>query len=215
MKRWTQTELDLHKDNLGGVLDLGTGDFRDVKFYGRSRVVIGANSILGEGVQLGIGCQIGENSSIGKDFSSNSFLRVGENCHFGEGAHIGFGSLIGAGCCFAAPCAIEEETLIREGVELPRTCTVYGVSGVDGKTFFRMGPIAGRALYAFEVVSPDGTRRTWAGCTGIAPAPLTDFIKYAKERAQNRAVSAWQDDTWQRLHMAATYVYSHFAQASA
>ena len=44
MRKWTQTELDAQRADLGGVLDLGTGDFRDCQFYGRSRVVIGANS---------------------------------------------------------------------------------------------------------------------------------------------------------------------------
>lgn len=215
MKKWTQAELDAQRADLGGVLNLGTGDFSACQFYGRSRVTIGANSVLGDGVQLGTGCAIGEGTTIGEGFSSNSFLRVGENCHFGKGAHIGFGSMIGAGCCFAAPCSIEDETIIREGVELPRGSTVYGVGGVDGKTFFRMGPIAGRALYAFEVENPDGQRRVWAGCTGVAPAPLTDFIKYAAERAENRKLreySAWRDDTWERMHLAATYVWSHFAQ---
>ena len=217
MKKWTQTELDAQRADLGGVLDLGTGDFRACQFYGRSRVAIGPHSILGEGVQLGEACMIGEGCTIGAGFSSRQFLHIGENCHFGEGAHIGFGSMIGAGCCFAAPCSIEDETIIREGVELPKESTVYGVGGVDGRTFFRMGPIAGRALYAFEVVNPDGTRRAWAGCTGVAPAPLNDFIKYARERAENRqlrAYSAWRDDTWERMHMAATYVYSHFAQSA-
>lgn len=215
MKKWTQTELDAQHADLGGVLDLGTGDFRGCQFYGRSRVVIGPHSLLGEGVQLGEACMIGAGSTIGAGFSSRQFLHIGENCHFGEHAHIGFGSMIGAGCCFASPCTIEDETIIREGVELPKEATIYGVSGVDGGTMFRMGPIAGRALYAFEVVSPDGTRRAWAGCTGVAPAPLNDFIKYARERAENRqlrAFSAWRDDTWERLHMAATYVFSHFAQ---
>lgn len=217
MKKWTQTELDAQRADLGGVLDLGTGDFRGCQFYGRSRVVIGPHSLLGEGVQLGEACMIGAGSTIGAGFSSRQFLHIGENCHFGEHAHIGFGSMIGAGCCFASPCTIEDETIIREGVELPKEATIYGVSGVDGGTMFRMGPIAGRALYAFEVVSPDGTRRAWAGCTGVAPAPLNDFIKYARERAENRqlrAFSAWHDDTWDRLHMAATYVFSHFAQSA-
>ena len=211
MKRWTQTELDAQRGDLGGVLDLGTGDFSECKFYGRSRVVIGPNSILGDGAQLGACCQIGEGTTIGDGFVSGQFLRVGENCHFGTGAQIGFGGMIGAGCCFAAGCQIGEETIIREGVELPRECTIYGVAGVDGKTLFRIGPIAGRALSAFEVMGKDGGRRVWAGCTGIAPMPLLDFIKYAKERTMNRTDAAWKDDTWPRMHMAATYVYSHFA----
>lgn len=217
MKKWTQTELDAQRADLGGVLDLGTGDFRGCQFYGRSRVVIGPHSLLGEGVQLGDVCTIREGCTIGAGFSSRQFLHIGENCHFGEGAHIGFGSMISAGCCFASPCTIEDETIIRGGVELPKEGTIYGVSGVDGRTFFRMGPIVGRELYAFEVVNPDGTSRVWAGCTGVAPAPLNDFIKFVRERAENcqlRACSAMRDDTWGLLHMAATYVFSHFAKSA-
>lgn len=210
MKKWTQTELDAQRADLGGVLDLGTGDFRGCQFYGRSRVVIGPHSILGDGVQLGDACMIGEGCTIGAGFSSRQFLHIGENCHFGEHAHIGFGSMISAGCCFASPCSIEDETIIREGVELPKEATIYGVAGVDGRTMFRMGPIAGRALYAFEVAHDNGVRVVWAGCTGVAPAPLKEFMKYADSRAKNHTFGLVADDTWKRIYMAGTYVYSHF-----
>lgn len=215
MRKWTQAELDAQRCETSGVLNLGTGDFRDCQFYGRSRMVIGPHSLIGDNAVLGTGCVIGEGCTIGEGFSSREFLHIGENCHFGAKAHIGFGSMISAGCCFGEGCEIREETLIREGVELPRSCTVYGVAGVDGRTMLRMGPIAGRALYAFEVAHENGTRVVWAGCTGVAPAPLKEFMTYTESRARNHTFGLVADDTWKRLYLAATYVYSHFAAAIA
>lgn len=210
MKRWTQQELDAVRGDSAGQIILGTGDFSECNLYGRNRVVIGADSIIGAGMQKGDSCEIGERCQIGEGFSARKYCKIGEGCHFGPGAKIGEASMIGAGCCFGDGCEIAPETMIREGVELPRRCTVFGIEGVDGKSMLRMGPIIGRQVYAFEAAGQDGARRVYAGCTGVPAGTLTAFAAYIAERQARQPFAAHHDDTWSRMRRAAAYIYDHF-----
>lgn len=215
LKKWTQQELDAQRCDLAGVLDLGTGDFRDCQFYGRSRIVIGAGSMLPDGMQLGESCKIGDGCEIGAGFSCREFCEIGEDCHFGEGAVIGFGSRIKPGTCFATGCEIAREVWIMEGVQLPRECTIYGVPGADGKSMLRVGPIEGRTAYAFRAKGPDGQMRTWAGCTGVETREIRSFTQYVRDRAMRAQFRhTGTDKTWTALDRCAGYFEMHFERSA-
>lgn len=212
MKKWTQAELDATRADLAGGLDVGTGDFSECNFWGRSNVTIGPNSILAPGTQLGDSCKIGDNCQIGAGFSCRQFCQIGEYCHFGEDAHIGFGSRIGCGCCFASGCVIEREVWIMEGVQLPRVCTVYGVENVDGKTMIRIGPIFGRQMFAFRAEGTDGKMRVWAGGTALQTKEIRDFIAYVRDMARRTDFRHCETNKmWKSVEIAAGYIDSYYA----
>lgn len=207
MRKWTQAELDAEKPDLTGILNLGTGDFRGCLFYGRHRVHIGPDSLLGDGVHLGENCKIGEGSQIGERFMSGDFCEIGERCHFGVGAHIGFGSKIGAGSCLATGCTILRETILCEGVRLPDDCELFGVKGVRGKSMLRVGPIVGRHVMAFIAEDEEGKKKVYAGCTGVEVRELEAFKAYVEKRMQRPG----SDVTWAGMALAAGYISGHFA----
>lgn len=205
MKKWTQAEIDALKCGSDGILRID-GDLRGCNLYGRNRVYIGADSIIGDNCHVGAGCHIGENCQIGKGFSTGQFAKVGDNCHIGENAHIGFGSRIGSGCCLASGCTIEEETVIAEDAELPTPCVLYGVNGVIGRTRMTLGPVKGRRLQAVKAVQ-EGETRIYVHCTGLEIMPIEDMASRAA-----RMMREGQGETWRAVMAALSYIAAHYGR---
>lgn len=126
-----------------------SGDLRAVDLGGRHRVLIGAQSILGDGARLGDHCELGGHCEIGEDFKAGRMLVVGERCRFGEGARIGEWGRIERGVRFGPNCVIEPGTAIAEEAEFAGACELFGVPDVLGSSLLRISPVWGSTMHAF------------------------------------------------------------------
>ncbi|MBP3656663.1 MAG: hypothetical protein J6K32_08210 [Clostridia bacterium] len=203
MKIWTQEQMDAEKSGLDGVLRIG-GDLRACNLYGRSRVHIAPDSLIGERCILGDSCVIGEGCQAGKGLTTGRFTKIGDNCRLGENAHIGFGSRIGSGVSLASGCVIEEETQIAEDAELPTPCTLYGVRGVIGHTRITMGPIMGRRIQAVKALQEGGTQ-IYVHCTG------TEMMTIDEMAAAARRMRGGHRETWDAVLEALAFIAARYA----
>lgn len=178
MKKWTQAEYDEIKGSLSGFIELGSGDFRAVNFKHRCRVEIGENSILGDDVDLGEFTKIGAHTEVGDRCRLGAFSTIGDRCTFGETACVSVGGKIGNGTTFKDNVQIEAGVDFGDMVVLPDLCSLFGVTA-HGKSFLKMAPVEGGALYAFVGVNEKNELDVFIKTTG-ALRTLAEYAQFAQ-----------------------------------
>lgn len=206
MKIFTQEEFE-RAGQASGVIKLESGDFRQVDFKGRNRVVIGPHSILGDHAHLGIQCEIGHHTDIGRDFKAEGFLQTGAYCRFGEGAHIGPGSCVGRRSSFLKNCTIVGTSELGDHVDLPDDCSLFGVDHVLGDTLLKIGPVDERVIYAFAAQKPVGVAQVHVAMPS-AVRTLDEFEEFAVNLTYTQGIAGKGFDDARQLLAAAKFIRS-------
>ena len=210
MKQWTQDEFYAAKKRTDGRVELGTGDFTQVKFEGAHNIVIGTCSELGNDVHLGFNCEMGDHVNVGDRFFAGGALRIGEQCHFGTNADLGDCAHIGRGCCFAAGAFISTGTTIADDVELPYRCTLFGVPDANGKTQVKIANGNGAQLYAFQAIKQNATGVEVYVVTRQTKRRREEFEQWAHELAESQD-SGLHILEGRKLAAAGAYIRARFA----
>lgn len=206
MKIWTQQEFEQAR-TLTGEIVLGTGDFRQVDFGGKSGLTFGPQSIIGRHAHVGVACEIGHHSEIGEGFFADGSLTVGAQCRFGRDARLGDIAKIGRGASFGDGLQVGEGAEIGDGVTLPPRCTLFGVTNADGRTMMKLSPVAGRTLYAFAAGDV-----VWV-CLPQMRRTLEEFEDFAVDQATMQGLTAARAYTGDghQLLAAAKYIRARFS----
>lgn len=206
MKIWTQQEFE-QTSTLTGEIMLGTGDFRQVDFGGKSGLTFGPQSIIGRHAHVGVACEIGHHSEIGEGFFADGNLTIGAQCRFGRDARLGDIAKIGWGTSFGDGPQIGEGAVIEDGVTLPPRCTLFGVTSADGRTLVKLSPVVGRTLYAFAARDA-----VWV-CMPQMRRTLEEFEDFAVDQATMQSLTAARAYTGEghQLLAAAKYIRARFS----
>lgn len=209
MKIWTQAEADAQRAGLNGFTDMGSGDFTAVDFKGRSRLVIGEGSLLGDDVRLGEFAHIGDHCTFGRNCRIAAFGAVGNRCAFGEGAHLGVACRVGSYTTLRDGCRVDNGTELGDMVSLPDSCTLYGVRAY-GDTFIKIAPVEGRALYAFMGLTEDGRETAFVRMPGMVRT-LGEFTEFANDLCRMEDAGSGRARQGAEMLAAARYLAARFA----
>ena len=153
MKKYTQYEFEAIVRDEDGCLRLPTGDYSDIDFARKNKIIFADKSILGNYCELGDECMLGDECALG------NWCKLGIGCKLGYRCVLGNWCLLGNWCVLGERCKLGNDCVLGNDCELGNGC------GLGNGCILGNGCVLGDRCYLGDGCVLGLRCRLGSGCT--------------------------------------------------